>query len=100
MSLNEVTVAKLDKESRARAQDMDLRHKACGGPIELDVTNNVNDRYWTLTCSRCHAKTMVNIGEDTKAIAITAIDGQVRTLSNGQTVEQVTAIDRDPFGLG
>jgi hypothetical protein len=98
MTVDKITVGELDKYSDARAEDMDLRHKDCAGRLELKVFNNNGSSFWHLKCPRCHEQTVVNVGGDTKAIAITAIDGQMRTLSNGQTVEQVIAPRSRGFG--
>jgi hypothetical protein len=88
MALDEITVEELTRNSSVRAEDMDLRHKECNGKIDLKAIEDKNGPYWLLKCSLCHQKTLVHIGEDTKAIAITANDGKTRTLSTGQTVEQ------------
>jgi hypothetical protein len=90
MVVNHITVEKLERYSSARAEDMDLRHKDCAGPLDLATFKSEGLPYWQLKCSRCHASTVVKVGEDTKAIAMTAIDGKERTLAQGQTVEQVT----------
>ncbi len=96
--LDKLTVKELSSYDKTRAEDMDLRHKDCGGGVDLKVGEDKTGKYWLLQCSRCHVETVVPIGRDTKAIAMTATDGEMRTLSGGQTIEQVRPQQSRGFG--
>lgn len=76
MTSYQLTVEELEVGSRTRAENMDLRHKDCKGPVDFKVMEDNNGEYWHLKCVRCYLKTVIQVGEDTKAIAMTAIDGR------------------------
>jgi hypothetical protein len=53
---------------------MDLRAEELCRTDRLPAIDYNSGAYWILKCSRCHEKTLAQIGEDTKAVAVTAID--------------------------
>lgn len=76
------------------AAQLDLFHKECSGG-RFDRRGDAGDNFWYLSCSRCHIRFPIHVGEwGTTSLIATAVDGEKRELQAPNKTDKIFAVRR------